>query len=405
MKKITRLVPFLKIVEELINNRDGYKLASLLNVKNVHSTALMGQISKPEHTEKLCRENLPKLWDIVICSQLRALYYYQNGDVINAFDEQNICAQSFHKVFSELDRWVLPLHYIIHSDLYYLAVLADKELASQNKKIEKLEDTARTLNRAFTYCLTDRRTPNTNSRKWGTYYIVNLLFRTYFKLKSTNLCKNILRAINVGDMPKLEEFPIAQQTTFHYYSGLLLFLDEQYNEAEKQLIKAFRYTRGKSEKNELIIIHLLIPIRLLSGVIPSFNLLNYHKSIYNTYSGMIEAIRSGNIKEFERCLKKHEKELIKHNTYLTMEKCKMLCMRRLFKKVYIIEGKPTRMNVDSFKRALKFVNMDITIDEVECLLAVMIDKGYIRGYISHEKRVVVLSASNAFPNITTISLA
>jgi len=51
---------------------------------------------------------------------------------------------------------VLPLHYIIHSDLYYLAVLADKELASQNKKIEKLEDTARTLNRAFTYCLTDR---------------------------------------------------------------------------------------------------------------------------------------------------------------------------------------------------------------------------------------------------------
>jgi len=44
MKKITRLVPFLKIVEELINNRDGYKLASLLNVKNVHSTALMGQI-------------------------------------------------------------------------------------------------------------------------------------------------------------------------------------------------------------------------------------------------------------------------------------------------------------------------------------------------------------------------
>jgi len=46
MTKFTRLVPFLKIVEEHINNKDGYKLASLLNVKNVHSTALMGQISK-----------------------------------------------------------------------------------------------------------------------------------------------------------------------------------------------------------------------------------------------------------------------------------------------------------------------------------------------------------------------
>jgi len=31
-------------------------------------------------------------------------------------------------------------------------------------------------------------------------------------------------------MPSLEEYPIAQQTTFHYYSGLLLFLDEQYHE-------------------------------------------------------------------------------------------------------------------------------------------------------------------------------
>jgi len=55
----------------------------------------------------------------------------------------------------------------------------------------------------------------------------------YIKLKSTNLCKNILRAIKVGDMPELENFPVAQQATFHYYCGLLNFLDEQYHEVSK----------------------------------------------------------------------------------------------------------------------------------------------------------------------------
>jgi tetratricopeptide (TPR) repeat protein len=365
----------------------------------------MNQISDPKHAKDLCMSNLPLNWNETVYYHLRALYLYQNGNVIDAATEQCNCAQNFHRIFSDLDRWALPLHYIIHSDLYYLSALADKELAEKNEKATKLEDTARAINKAFTQCITDRRTPMTNSRKWGTYYIANLLFRTYFKLKSTNLCKNILRAIKVGDMPELENFPVAQQATFHYYCGLLNFLDEQYHEAGNHLLKAFRYIRGKSIKNELIILHLLIPIRLLSGVLPSKNLLNYHSSISETYSGMINAIHSGNVKEFEHCLRKQEKVLIRHNTYLTIEKCKLLCMRRLFKKVYIIEGMPTRMDVDSFRHALNFVAMNLDNDEVECLLAVMIEKGYIRGYISHEKRVVVLSASNAFPDITSISLA
>jgi len=36
-------------------------------------------------------------------------------------------------------------------------------------------------------------------------------------------------------------------------------------------------------------------------------------------------------------------------------------------------------------------------EETECLLANMIYKGYMKGYISHEKRMVVLSAKSAFP--------
>jgi hypothetical protein len=34
---------------------------------------------------------------------------------------------------------------------------------------------------------------------------------------------------------------------------------------------------------------------------------------------------------------------------------------------------------------------------VECMLANMVDKGLIKGYLSHEKQMVVLSAKDPFP--------
>jgi len=60
--------------------------------------------------------------------------------------------------------------------------------------------------------------------------VANLLFKTYFKLNSASLSKNILKALSAGrgDMPPLEEFPKSQQVTFKYYEGVLRFLEEDY---------------------------------------------------------------------------------------------------------------------------------------------------------------------------------
>jgi hypothetical protein len=41
--------------------------------------------------------------------------------------------------------------------------------------------------------------------------------------------------------------------------------------------------------------------------------------------------------------------------------------------------------------------MDVSSEEAECLVANMIYKGYMRGYISHEKQMVVLANTKAFP--------
>lgn len=62
--------------------------------------------------------------------------------------------------------------------------------------------------------------------------MINLLFKTYFKLNSVSLSRTILKALNAyqGDMPPLEHFPKSQRVTFKYYAGVLAFLEENYQE-------------------------------------------------------------------------------------------------------------------------------------------------------------------------------
>lgn len=88
--------------------------------------------------------------------------------------------------------------------------------------------------------LTSNRAPLDDSRKWGIYYIINLLFKTYFKLNSVSLSKNILRALQAGrfDMPPLHAFPKSHQVTFKYYVGVILFLEENYADVHHFSIRA-----------------------------------------------------------------------------------------------------------------------------------------------------------------------
>ena len=61
----------------------------------------------------------------------------------------------------------------------------------------------------------------------------------FMQLKQQNLCKNVLRAIRAStDLPELSQFPKSHQVTFHYYQGLLYFLEAQYKQVTtKNLFK------------------------------------------------------------------------------------------------------------------------------------------------------------------------
>lgn len=93
--------------------------------------------------------------------------------------------------------------------------------------------------------------------------------------------------------------------------------------------------------------------------------------------------------------------LASRGTYLLLEKCKMVCYRNLFKRVYLIMGKH-QIPLDQVARTFKWLGMPIDLDEVECILANLIFKNYVRGYLSHAKRTLVLSKRDPFPTAAVI---
>lgn len=117
------------------------------------------------------------------------------GNWVKMFDAWKEVANVLIKGYSGgvLQAWTLPCLYTVGKYLRIFAMRADAEIEAQGggvgsfqddfefDKSAKLEDAARTINRMFILCLSDR-SPLENSRKWGIYDTTNMMFKTYFKV-------------------------------------------------------------------------------------------------------------------------------------------------------------------------------------------------------------------------------
>ncbi|KAK7962217.1 uncharacterized protein PG986_003042 [Apiospora aurea] len=326
----------------------------------------------------------------------------------------------------EFENWTIPCLYVAGKYMRLYAMRADAERGSngdemvtnfqddfdpETEKHKSLEDCARQLNRIFNLCLSDRA-PLSESRKWGIYYAINLLFKTYFKLNSAALSKNVLRVLSAGrgDMPDFESFPKSQQVTFKYYEGVLAFLEENYEEAERHLTLAWLLCHKGATRNMELILTYLIPCHLLTThTLPSAKLLAPFPRLQALFLKLATAIKKGDLRGFHQALQEGEDEFVKRRIYLTLERGRDIALRNLLRKVFIaggfIEGaeggaqvRRTRIPVAEFAAAIRMSGgQDIDTDEVECLLANMIYKNLMKGYIAHERGFVVLSKNGAFP--------
>ena len=387
-------------------------------------------------------------------TEIYSAYWYATGAILAAehpktkpdwtkvYEAWKDVANTVIKGYSSgvLEAWTLPVLYTAGKHLRAFAIKADEsakangadasfnvgglhdDIGDDFGKNEKLEDAARVINRMFTLCISDRyvaieenvnitpdrrtlaesaisRAPLEESRKWGLYYTTNLLFKTYFKLNSIGLSKNILRALSASktDMPSLESFPRSHIVTFKYYVGVIQFLEEDYAQAEENLTSAWHMCHRSATRNIELILTYLIPTLLLTRQqLPSPRLLSPYPRLGSLFAPLTQAIRIGSLSAFDNALTEGEHEFVKRRIYLTLERGRDICLRNLLRKVYLAgdldeEGKRnTRIHVRDFAAAIRLGEagdssvdgMDVDMgasagennDEVECLVANMIYK-------------------------------
>ncbi|PAV21031.1 COP9 signalosome complex subunit 12 [Pyrrhoderma noxium] len=391
---------YLAMLGKALDSQEGANLAYLLRPTGPHSNDLVKAFRNPSRQTLSLYENALVLpWGEIAISYILVINHIAKKRYKEAFKEHSQLVSQFFRYFTTNTGWTLSALFAILRDLRDIAHDADLE-GSEKPGTECTEEAARIITKAFTHCVTDRTSPVAESRKWGVYYVVGLVMKCYFRVERMHLSKNILRALEANkDIPPLSQYPKAHQVTYRYYIGLIAFLNEDYEKAEQELTLSFYGCHKDAHANQQRILSYLIPLRLLKGHLPSEELLERFPELSDVYSPFVNAIRNADIKAFDVALFKWEKWLIDHRVYWLFERTRELVMRGLFRKVWLIMDKSTRISLHMFHCAVRLVGIRVEMEEVECFIANMIYKGLIRGYISHERQMVVLASNGAFPRL------
>ncbi|KAJ7789153.1 hypothetical protein B0H14DRAFT_3503338 [Mycena olivaceomarginata] len=157
--------------------------------------------------------------------------------------------------------------------------------------------------------------------------------------------------------------------------------------AEQELTLAFYHCRIAAHENQARILTYLIPLRILRGHLPSGELMHRFPILADIFAPFVVAIRTGDIAGFNRA--PHRAEPAPH----AREGARAVSARALLPWV-------SSAKLSMFHCALRISGIkDVELEGAECLVANMVYKGFMRGYISHEKQMVVLAATNTFPRL------
>ncbi|KAI6127354.1 hypothetical protein EDD16DRAFT_1690586 [Pisolithus croceorrhizus] len=401
---------FLLQLAQAVAEEDGQRLAYLLRPTSPHGKDLVKEFRNPSR-ETLTSQyggSIDTPWDEIAVRYVLVTTHAARKRPGEAFSEQSQLISLFFRFFSQNTGWTLPALFSMLRDLRDLAydfttnkrVQADFNARYNGQNTECMESAAGVVAKAFSMCMMDRTSPLDLSRKWGIYYVVGLIMKCYFRVRRINLSKNILRALEANpDMPPLSAYPRSHQVTYRYYLGMLSFLNEDYAKAEQELTLAFYHCHIDAHRNQERILTCLIPLRILRGHLPSAELMQRFPVLNELFSPFFAAIRTGDISAYDAALERWEHRLVELNLWITIEKARELCIRGLFRRVWVATDRSTRIPISMFHCSLRLSGNDVSVEEAECFVANMIYKGYMRGYISHEKQMVVLANANAFPRL------
>ena len=345
----------------------------------------------------------------VVFLHLRSLSLSAQSQALAAFQSS---LQSSDLLYAQMEaekesNWSLPVISVQLRALRLSSYAADAERLRLHDKPRHVVEAQDVLKRYLQKMVVDR-SPAPQSRKRGCLFIIVGLFKVYFRLNNLKMCSYLIKMMRM--LPPLHSYALSEQVAYNFYLGRLMVFEEQYAQAEEALDFAFRNCDPRALANKRRILLFLVPVALLHGRYPRAQLLQRYG--LTVFEGLIRAVRHGNLGEFVAELEQHADVWIAKGVYLLLEKLKVSVYRNLFRIVYVhvwganvearggSEKERVQLPLQVLLRCMKGMGVQMAMDELECVLANLIYSGQIKGYIAHQ-RCVVLSKADPFPKQQT----
>ncbi|CAO3615233.1 unnamed protein product [Cunninghamella echinulata] len=340
---------------------------------------------------------------------LYLLKHIQDDDPTVVFDYFEDFYSSLVPVFNGSDSaYQVSLVKNLSTALVTSAFTVDKSLQLKGKA-QKANVAARLLSKIFNIMLADRSGMESNkpSKRLGIYHITNLAFKVYFKLNTVRMCQTFIANLRTGGV-QLEQYPLSQQITYRYYIGRYSLFQNRLRLAEKHLQFAFEKCISTQWHNKRLILKYLIPTRILLGKFPLPQLLmKYH--LQEPFEPLIVALKTGDHEGFMQHLEDYFDFFYNTFTYVLLKsRGPVLLWRCLLKKThkYICEMENQQVKSLSLERcqvALQFsLIKELDLMDVESILVSLISQRYIKGYLHHNLKVLVLSKVAPFPKLSDV---
>lgn len=370
---------------------------------------------------------------IEICNELKRTYKKEpNGGSPQLFHLALEQLRVLNRIYENRTNWMTELLYQSGEQLYAIA----NKLDEIQNKLDGPEDTGdgdeeesyliqagRVMHMTLNICFKDRNERVDENRKIGVFYIGTLLFKLYNRIKAYGLLNNMCKVFEshfneIGPyLSRINNDLIVIR--FKFYMGLYYGYEKNnYALGFKWLQETFDICTlyesiSSTYKVRSQVLIYLIPMRILHlrhypRLAP---LRRTYPSVAKIYTMLVKSLCTGNLKLYEKFIEDNEFYLVKRNLYVTVLKMKELVELKLVKKAWILNGGNTKVPLDMLAKAFQISrgtpchvtenvapNHDQELDELECILATLISKNYIKGYLSHSHRVMMTSKT-PFPGL------
>ncbi|XP_058215473.1 enhanced ethylene response protein 5 [Rhododendron vialii] len=395
-----RITDYLNRFSDAVSYQDGSSLKRLLSISSDSPSllSLSDALNVFQDASRLIKQfDKYSQFGEILVPLFRSLQNYRLGHLVESYQSFEKSANAFLQEFRNWESaWALDALYVIAYEIRVLAERADRELASMGKIPEKLKGAGSFLMKVFGVLA------GKGPKRVGALYVTCQLFKIYFKLGTVHLCRSVIRSIETARIFDFEEFPVRDKVTYMYYTGRLEVFNENFPAADHKLSYALTYCNPHREANIRMILKYLIPVKLSIGILPMISLLEKYNLV--EYSNVVQAMRRGDLRLLRQALQEHEDQFLRSGVYLVLEKLELQVYQRLIKKIYIIQkqkdpSKAHQIKLEVIVKALKWLEMDMDVDEVECIMSILIYKNLMKGYFAHKSKVVVLSKQDPFPKL------